>query len=176
MGISVIYAVSKNGVIGQNNTIPWYLSDELKYFSRVTRDSILIMGRKTYESLPNKTLPDRHLVVVSKDHSSMINASAAPINVVAVGDIKEAMLVSRSIQRISGSSQVFFIGGKEIIVAGLKEAGTLYVTEVDIEVSEDPSNIVVDPVDLNVWELKTTEYYKDTKTGILFTTMKFVKK
>ena len=119
MGISVIYAVSKNGVIGQNNTIPWHLSDELKYFSRVTRDSILIMGRKTYESLPNKTLPDRHLVVVSKDHSSMINASAAPINVVAVGDIKEAMLVSRSIQRISGSSQVFFIGGKEIIVAGL---------------------------------------------------------
>ena len=175
MGISVIYAVSKNGVIGQNNTIPWHLSDELKYFSRVTRDSILIMGRKTYESLPNKTLPDRHLIVVSKDHYSEINQSNAPRNVVSVASIDEALLTCNTLQRILGKKDIFFIGGKEIISKGFTYASRVFVTVVDIEVTEHKTNVVVEPINSEVWNLVKLEHHKDASTGVSFTTMQYQK-
>ncbi len=175
MSIGIIYAVSKNHVIGQNNTIPWHLKDELGYFSKVTQDCILIMGRKTYESLPNSKLPGRHLIVVSKDHYSEINQSNAPRNVVSVASIDEALLTCNVMQRILGKKDIFFIGGKEIISKGFTYASRVFVTVVDIEVTEHKTNVVVEPINSEVWNLVKLDHHKDASTGVSFTTMQYQK-
>ena len=175
MGISIIYAVSKNGVIGQNNTIPWHLKDELSYFSKVTQDCILIMGRKTYESLPTSKLPGRHLIVVSKDHYSEINQSSAPNNVVSVASIDEALLTCNVMQRILGKKDIFFIGGKDIISKGFTYASQVFVTVVDVQVTEDETNVIVEPIDTDIWNLVKFQQHTDTNTGVSFTTMQYQK-
>ena len=67
--INIIVAVSENNVIGKNNDLPWYLPNEFKYFKETTKNSVVIMGRKCWESLPEKfrPLPNRLNIVVTRD-------------------------------------------------------------------------------------------------------------
>mgnify|MGYP003962973509 FL=1 len=62
---NAILAMNRKNVIGRNNSIPWYLPEDLNYFRRVTQNQIVIMGRKTYESLPLSPLPKRINVVLT---------------------------------------------------------------------------------------------------------------
>ena len=66
MNISIIVAMSKNRVIGKNNTMPWHLTDDLKNFKSVTTGKTIIMGRLTYESI-GKPLPNRKNIVLSRN-------------------------------------------------------------------------------------------------------------
>lgn len=63
--MNIIVAVSRNGVIGEANTIPWYYPEDFRWFRDQTMGGVLIMGRKTYESLPKKPLPGRDTVVLT---------------------------------------------------------------------------------------------------------------
>ena len=66
MNYELIVAMSKNGVIGNNNKLPWYIPEDLVNFSELTKGHIIIMGRKTFESLPNGPLKNRLNVVLSR--------------------------------------------------------------------------------------------------------------
>src|SRR5690606_39108924 len=68
MIISLIAAVSQNGVIGKNNDLPWHLPDDMKYFMQTTKEHHVIMGRKNYESIPEKfkPLPNRTNIVITR--------------------------------------------------------------------------------------------------------------
>ena len=66
MGIHLIWAQDKNGGIGKDGKLPWHISEDLKNFKSLTLHSTIIMGRKTWESLPIKPLPDRNNIVLSK--------------------------------------------------------------------------------------------------------------
>ena len=69
MNFELIVAFNKKGVIGKDNTIPWHVPEDLKYFQKTTKGHIIVMGRKTYESLPNGPLKNRINIVITNNPS-----------------------------------------------------------------------------------------------------------
>ena len=74
MNFKLIVAVDKNNGIGKNNKIPWYFSEDLKYFAKMTKgggNNAIIMGRKTYESIGNYPLPKRTNIIISSSYKNI---------------------------------------------------------------------------------------------------------
>ena len=129
MIISLIAALSQNHVIGKNNDLPWHLPDDMKYFMQTTKGHHVIMGRKNYQSIPEKfrPLPNRVNIVVTRQrnfeaHGCHIVHSLAE----AIAQAKEA-----------NETEVFLIGGSEIYQAGIEIANQLYLTEIKADLEGD---------------------------------------
>src|SRR5436190_10133693 len=101
MRISIIAALSSNNVIGRDNDLPWHQSADLKRLKAMTMGHHMIMGRKTYETLPG-ALPGRKIIVVTR------NRDFAPANVLTAGSVESALLLAQ------GDDEVFIAGGAEI--------------------------------------------------------------
>lgn len=125
--VSLIVAKSKNNVIGNKGKLPWNISEDLKRFKELTTDNVVIMGRKTYESLPKKSkpLPNRINIIISRDENYTVP------NCLVFNDIKTA------IRKAGTNKEVFIIGGGEIYKEGLNYADKLYITEVENDVVGD---------------------------------------
>ena len=130
MKLAVIVAMAKNHVIGINNNLPWHLSEDLKYFKRVTMGKPIIMGRKTFESI-GRPLPGRTNIVITRNE----NYQAEGIKV--VHSLKAAMELCNSIAVIDGSDEAMVIGGAELYTQALPLADYLYLTEVHADVQGD---------------------------------------
>ncbi|MEL7040681.1 MAG: dihydrofolate reductase [Pseudomonadota bacterium] len=129
--LCLIVARARNGVIGKDGDLPWRLSDDLKHFKSTTRGCPLIMGRKTWESLPKRPLPGRDCLVLSRDGSY-----AAP-GARVFTQIQPAIETAKALARAAGKESVFVSGGSTIYATALPYADRLYITEVDIDVSGD---------------------------------------
>jgi dihydrofolate reductase len=129
MTISLIVALTKNRVIGRNNDLPWHLPDDMKYFMQTTSRHTVIMGRKNYQSIPEKfrPLPNRTNVVVT--HQQEFEAPHCTV----VNSIEEALDIARSIHE----SEVFIIGGADIYRLGLPLTQRMYLTEIQAELAGD---------------------------------------
>ncbi len=127
MRVSLIVAMAENGVIGRDNQLPWHLPGDLKYFKAVTLEHPIIMGRKTWESLPKKPLPQRLNIVVS--HNPDYQAEGA----IVVPGIKEALHTAMR----SGIKEAFIIGGAQLYEAALPVAKRIYMTAVHAKVDGD---------------------------------------
>ena len=79
--ISLVYAISNNGVIGKNGGLPWHMPSDLKHFKAVTLGKPVIMGRKTWESLPRKPLPGRQNIVVSRQLGFVAGGATVVANI-----------------------------------------------------------------------------------------------
>jgi dihydrofolate reductase len=123
--ISLVVAVSKNGVIGRDGGLPWHISSDLKRFKEITMGKPIIMGRKTWESLPKKPLPGRRNIVLTKKIKDL--GEGAEI----VGTIDQAITLA------AGAPEVCVIGGGEIYRQFLPHANRIYLTEVDLVVEGD---------------------------------------
>ena len=129
MIISAIAAVARNGVIGKDNDLVWRLPDDMKYFQETTRGHHVIMGRKNYDSLPEKwkPLPDRVNLVVSRQLGLRIpGAQVLP-------SIQEALDVARD----SGEEEAFIIGGGQIYKESLPTLDRIYYTDIHGEFDGD---------------------------------------
>jgi dihydrofolate reductase len=138
MKMSLIVAVSRNGVIGLNNQLPWRLPDDLQYFKSVTMGKPLVMGRKTYDSI-GRPLPGRTNIVITRDASW----SAAGVKVATTLD--DALLLAHQACLDSGVDEVMVIGGEQIYRMTITVADRLYVTEVDAEIVGDAFFPTIDP-------------------------------
>ena len=127
--VALIVAMANNRVIGRNNALPWHLSEDLKYFKRVTLGKPVIMGRKTFESI-GRPLPGRANIVVSR-------SGFVAENVRVVTSLDEALQLADSIATIDGAEEVMVIGGAELYAHALPLAQRLYLTLVDAEVAGD---------------------------------------
>lgn len=129
MIISMIAAVSENMVIGRNNDLPWHLPDDMKYFMQTTKGHCVIMGRKNYESIPEKfrPLPNRVNIVVTRQKDFI-----AP-GCMVVGSLEEAIDKGRE----RSNEEIFLIGGAEIYKSGLAIANRLYLTEIKATIEGD---------------------------------------
>ncbi|MBR3596684.1 MAG: dihydrofolate reductase [Clostridia bacterium] len=136
MTVSMIVAVGKNNEIGKNNDLLWHLPSDLKFFKAVTMGKSIIMGRKTFQSLP-KALPGRKNIVISRDSS--FEAPGA----VVVSDVEAAL-------KESETEEVFIIGGASIYEAFLPVARKLYVTEVEFE--DKSADVYFPETDLSRWK------------------------
>ncbi len=118
--LSIIVAVASNDVIGGDNELLWHISKDLKRFKEITSGHTIIMGRKTFESLP-KVLPNRHHIVITRDKD--YKADSAEVEV--VNDINSI------VDRFENSTEeAFIIGGGEIYKSLLPKSDKLYLTKV----------------------------------------------
>ena len=125
--LSMIAAVARNRVIGGDNKLLWHLPEDMRHFRETTRGKPVIMGRKTWESLPDsfRPLPGRHNIVISRN--SAYQAAGATL----AGSLEEA------IGKAGANSEAFVIGGAELYRQALPLATRLYLTEIDQDFAGD---------------------------------------
>lgn len=122
--INIIAAVAKNQVIGKDNKLPWHIQEDLSYFRNITQNSILIMGKNTYQSI-NRPLKDRFIIVVSHnriDTSSFEHWSS---------DIDSALKFATDLQNKNDFSSIFICGGQQIYQQTIDMAEKLYITHIN---------------------------------------------
>lgn len=136
----LIFAQSSDGYIGKDNDIPWKLPEDMKRFSTLTRNHAVIMGRKTWESLPEnfRPLPHRHNIVLTTNGNGSTDFTGASV----VGSVTEA---NRMVQN---NGLVWIIGGKAIYDQYMPLASKLYVTDVDVTVGDGVKAPEINP---NLW-------------------------
>lgn len=113
--------MSRNGVIGSQGKIPWHLPEDFRWFKRTTMGHVVVMGRKTYESM-GRPLPGRENVVLTR--------GAAIPGVHTIGDLSE-------LSKLGEGKEVFVIGGSQLYEQLLPRCNELYLTLVDREVDGD---------------------------------------
>jgi dihydrofolate reductase len=141
MKISLIVAVSRNGAIGLNNQLPWYLPEDLKYFKSVTMGKPLIMGRKTFDSI-GRPLPGRANIVLTRDPQWTSDG------VKVVQSVEQALLAGEIACEASDVDEIMVIGGEQIYRMTLDLADRIYLTQVDADVEGDA---FFPDIDLNDW-------------------------
>lgn len=122
--VSFVVAIADNGVIGRDNGLPWRLSGDMAYFKRLTMGKPVIMGRKTWESLPRKPLPGRTNIVVTRN--SGYAAEGAEIAMSA----SAALALARALAAQAGADEIMVIGGAQLYAETFDRATRLYITEV----------------------------------------------
>ena len=142
MTLALIVALARNNVIGISNSLPWRLPDDLKRFRALTLHNTVIMGRRTFESLPGP-LKDRHCVVISRDPAFVVQGSDTE----KTASLEEALAQARS-------PEIFIAGGASLYAQTLARADRLYVTEVDATVAGDAFFPRYDPKE---WRVATEE-------------------
>lgn len=118
--LSIIVAISENNVIGNDNKLIWHISEDLKRFKEITSGKTILMGRKTFESLPG-ILPNRKHVILTRDKNFSVDSSAVEI----VNNFDELLN-----KYCKSEEEIFIIGGGEIYTQLLPYAHKLYLTKV----------------------------------------------
>lgn len=122
--LSIIVAMAANRTIGIDNTLPWRCPEDLKHFKALTMGHHMIMGRKTFDSI-GRPLPGRTTVVVTRNRDLAI----------------EGCIVAHSLQEAiaacGNDPEIFVVGGAELYAQALPLTGTLYITEIQMEVAGD---------------------------------------
>jgi len=122
----LIAAVARGGAIGRGNALPWHLPEDLKHFRATTQGAPVIMGRRTWDSLPPRfrPLPGRTNIVVTRDRAWRADGA------VAVAGLDEALAAAGEVPR------AFVIGGSELYRSALALADELCLTELDLDVPD----------------------------------------
>lgn len=161
-----IVAVDQVNAIGKNNTIPWNSRVDMQHFKQTTTGQILIMGRKTYDSLPPSKLPNRKLIIISK---SMREDAVVPHGCV-VRSIKEALNVGAKMAKIDHRENIYIIGGAEIYQATAPFINGVIISKIDTYVTDADAHYPLDitdkmhlkdiyPLDADVTEPTVKVYY-----------------
>ena len=159
MRVNIIAACDQNGLIGINGRMPWYIPEDLQRFKRLTTGNAIIMGRKTWESLPIKPLPDRENIVI---------ASIGKMNVIAevykspkraiFNNLPDALVYA---EKRKEHEEVFIIGGQRLYEEALPLVDTVYLTKVKTTYNpKDNDEVAYFPLaDMNFvdWELESCE-------------------
>lgn len=135
-------ARAANGVIGAGGGLPWRLKSDLAIFKQVTMGKPMIMGRRTWDSLPRRPLPGRANIVLSRD------GTFEPKGALVCEDFSEAVQIAREQAAEDGVDEVCVIGGAEVFALALPRARRLYLTEVDAAPEGD---VVFPPFDEFSW-------------------------
>jgi dihydrofolate reductase len=125
--ISLVAAVARDGVIGRENAIPWHLPEDARRFRALTMGHPVVMGRRTWDSLPERfrPLPGRRNVVVTRNVAWQAEGAES------AGSLDDALSL------LAGAPQVFVIGGAELYADALPLADELLLTEIDSEIEGD---------------------------------------
>lgn len=129
--LHLIFARARGGVIGRDGVMPWHLPQDLAHFKKTTLGAPVIMGRRTWDSLPGRfrPLPGRRNIVVTRD--ARWSAPAAAADTWRAGSLDDA------IRLCDGTSDAWVIGGAEILRAALPLATSAVITEIDAEFDGD---------------------------------------
>lgn len=124
--LTFVVAVAKNGVIGRDGALPWRLSSDMKRFKATTMGKPVLMGRKTWDSLPKRPLPGRANLVLTRDPN--LKAEGARVYT----DASTMLAAGRAMARADGVDEVCVIGGAQLYAALAPQADRIVLTEVDL--------------------------------------------
>jgi dihydrofolate reductase len=143
-------ARSRNGVIGKDGGLPWRLKTDLANFRAVTMGKPVIMGRKTWDSLPKRPLVGRTNIVLSRD------GSFEPLNCVVCEEFSEAVSIGKEQAEEDGRDEICVIGGVSLFELALPRAKRIYLTEVHADIEGD---VVLKGFDESQWkEVRSQDY------------------
>ena len=153
MALNLIFARARNGVIGKDNTLPWHLPEDLTHFKQTTLGQPVVMGRKTWESLPPKfrPLPGRTNIVVTRQTDWQAEGA------VVAHSIEEAL------QQCPADAHVWVIGGAEVYAQAMPLASRAVVTEIDADFEGDAFAPTFD----NSWQ-ETSRITQVAANGLTF--------
>ncbi len=146
MLISAIFAMSKNRVIGKDNDLPWYLSDDLKFFKKKTLGHHILMGRKSFESI-GRPLPKRTNLILTRDPFYAVS------NALVTHSLEEAF----SIAADNGEEELFVIGGEAVFRQALPYIDVIYMSYIDEDIEGDT---FFPEIDDDEWELVEKKNFK----------------
>ena len=144
MTLSIIVAVASDGAIGRANDLLWHLPADLKRFKELTTGHTILMGRKTFESLPRGPLPNRRNIIISRSLPAQPGAEVYPT-------IQQALVACAS------DEEVFIIGGGEIYRQLLPDTEQIYLTRV--QASFPDAEVFFPEFDPNEWIEEAREVY-----------------
>lgn len=152
--ISLIVAIAQNNVIGGDNKLLWHISDDLKRFKKITSGNTIVMGRKTFESLP-EVLPNRKHIILTRDKNYTVDNPSVEV-IHNINDI---------INNFKNSPvEVFIIGGGEIYNQFINYADKIYLTKVFKNFEGDTT---FPEIDYNNWNITfESEIFTDEKSNI----------
>ena len=130
MRLALICAMAENRTIGKDNSLPWHLSEDLKYFRKVTMGHCIIMGRKTWESI-GRPLPGRTNIVITRTEDYQADGARV------VTSLEEAIELAQSVCALDGVEEAFIIGGAGLYQAALSRAERFHLTRVHAAIEGD---------------------------------------
>ena len=161
MKITIVAAIASNNVIGQKNSLPWDIPEDLKRFKQLTSGHTILMGRKTFDSI-GRPLPNRTNIVMTKD----TNYQKEGIEIVF--DEREALNLIKDLNQ-----EVFIIGGSKIYELFEPWATSLMITRV---LKDFEGDAFFPNINWNNWLIKNKEEFLDEKSGISCKLEKYLRK
>lgn len=152
--LSIVVAVSQNYAIGRHNDLIWHISDDLKHFKALTSNHTVVMGRRTFDSLPKKPLPNRRNIILT--HDSDFSSQG----------IEVAHSLNEVFNLTAEEDEVFVIGGANIYQQFLPFVSRLYVTWIYSEFEADAFFPVIDQSRFRL--VSQTDKTLDTASGLLY--------
>ena len=161
MKITIVAAIASNNVIGQKNSLPWDIPEDLRRFKQLTSGHTILMGRKTFDSI-GRPLPNRTNIVMSKD----TNYQKEGIEIVF--DEREALNLIKDLNQ-----EVFIIGGSKIYELFEPWATSLMITRV---LKDFEGDAFFPDINWNNWQIKSKEDFIDEKSNISCRLEKYLRK
>jgi len=149
--VALIVAVAENGVIGRDGKLPWRIPEDMKWFKARTEGRPMIMGRKTWESLPRRPLPGRTNIVVTRDASYKAEGAVVATSLAAALDVANG----------EAPEEIMVIGGAEIYRASMPFVRRIYLTSVHGEIEGDTYFPALDRDD---WNETIVGVYRSSET------------
>lgn len=150
--ISIIVAVSEDRGIGKDNKLLWNISEDMKRFRKLTLGNTVIMGKKTWESLPRRPLQGRINVVLTDDPKEVIEGSVT------------AYSIEDALSKCEKGEEIFVIGGGSVYRQFMPVADRLYITHVHKNV---PADVYFPEIDPNIWKIEEKEDYLASETNTI---------
>lgn len=139
MDINLIACVAQNGAIGRGKELLFYFKEDMERFRKLTTGNTIIMGRKTFDSLPHGALPNRNNIVISSQKLQFNNCYVCQ-------SLQDAILLAKKLNR-----EIFIIGGASIYEQTISIANRLYLTKV--EANRKDADIFFPHIDLKDWRI-----------------------
>lgn len=153
--ISMIWAEALDGTIGINNTIPWHIPEDFKYFKNTTLNSTVVMGRNTWESLPRKPLQGRRNVVLTSDSTYTAPGAETLLNAQEI------------IDRSNSGENIWIIGGGKVYEFFMPYADEIRITKIGYE-NTDPHSIKAPKIDESLFKIKHKSYEQKSVKGLTY--------
>ena len=154
--LSIIVAIAENNIIGGDNKLLWHISEDLKRFKEITTNHTIIMGRKTFESLP-RILPNRHHIIITRDENYTIDSDSVSI----FHSLDEVLAKYDNLDE-----EAFIIGGGEIYNLLFPYCKKIYLTKVKKSFEGDTEFPKIDYKSWNI--IYSSEEKTNSEDGILY--------
>ena len=161
MKINIIAAVARNRAIGYNGDMVYFIKEDLRRFRQLTTGHTVIMGRRTFHSLPKGALPNRRNIVLSRTETNFPGCNVYTS-------------LSEALKHIADNAEAFIIGGASLYKEGLAVANRLYLTEIDAVPPH--ADVFFPEYDDGTWQIETKEERPATADTPAYTYVDYVRR